>query len=116
MLVGRITVVVWKEFIWFGSVRKFIPGFLFASGRIYVVSLWVRSLPASIQQRLSRRLMRNIVRLIPRLHADQAGVLKLGLNYGKGFLSGTLAAFCLTIPRKPVLILPYSSVGKNGFA
>ncbi|WP_446678007.1 sodium:solute symporter family transporter, partial [Stutzerimonas nitrititolerans] len=50
MLVGAITVVVWKEFIGLG-LYEIIPGFLFASIAIYVVSLMGKEPAASIQQR-----------------------------------------------------------------
>ena len=50
MLVGAITVVVWKEFIGLG-LYEIIPGFLFASIAIYVVSLMGKEPSASIQQR-----------------------------------------------------------------
>lgn len=50
MLVGAITVVVWKEFIGLG-LYEIIPGFLFASIAIYVVSLMGEEPSPSIQQR-----------------------------------------------------------------
>jgi len=50
MLVGAITVVVWKEFIGLG-LYEIIPGFLFASIAIYIVSLMGKEPAASIQQR-----------------------------------------------------------------
>lgn len=50
MLVGAITVVVWKEFIGLG-LYEIIPGFLFASVAIYVVSLMGKEPTASILQR-----------------------------------------------------------------
>ena len=50
MLVGAITVVVWKEFIGLG-LYEIIPGFILASLAIYVVSLMSKEPAASIQQR-----------------------------------------------------------------
>ena len=50
MLVGAITVVVWKEFIGLG-LYEIIPGFIFASIAIYVVSLMGEEPNLSIQQR-----------------------------------------------------------------
>ena len=50
MLVGAVTVVVWKEFIGLG-LYEIIPGFLLASIAIYVVSLGDKEPAASIQQR-----------------------------------------------------------------
>jgi len=50
MLVGAITVVVWKEFIGLG-LYEIIPGFILASIAIYVVSLMSEEPAASIQQR-----------------------------------------------------------------
>ena len=50
MLVGAITVVVWKEFIGLG-LYEIIPGFIFASIAIYVVSLMGKEPAATIQQR-----------------------------------------------------------------
>ncbi len=50
MLVGAITVVVWKEFIGLG-LYEIIPGFILASIAIYVVSLMGKEPAASIQQR-----------------------------------------------------------------
>ena len=39
MLVGGITVLIWKQFEWFG-LYEIVPGFLFASLAIIAVSLW----------------------------------------------------------------------------
>ncbi|WP_217476573.1 sodium/proline symporter PutP [Stutzerimonas stutzeri] len=50
MLVGAITVVVWKQFIGLG-LYEIIPGFILASIAIYVVSLMSEEPAASIQQR-----------------------------------------------------------------
>ncbi len=50
MLVGAITVVVWKEFIGLG-LYEIIPGFILASLAIYVVSLMGKEPAATIQQR-----------------------------------------------------------------
>ncbi|MEK0363547.1 sodium/proline symporter PutP [Pseudomonas sp. CBC3] len=50
MLVGAITVVVWKEFIGLG-LYEIIPGFILASIAIYFVSLMGKEPAASIQQR-----------------------------------------------------------------
>ncbi len=50
MLVGAVTVVVWKEFIGLG-LYEIIPGFILASLAIYVVSLMSKEPAASIQQR-----------------------------------------------------------------
>ena len=50
MLVGAITVVVWKQFIGLG-LYEIIPGFILASIAIYVVSIMGKEPAASIQQR-----------------------------------------------------------------
>src|SRR5690606_12320188 len=50
MLVGAITVVVWKEFIGFG-LYEIIPGFILASIAFYVVSLMSKEHAASIHRR-----------------------------------------------------------------
>ncbi len=50
MLVGAITVVVWKEFIGLG-LYEIIPGFILASLAIYIVSLMGKEPAAAIQQR-----------------------------------------------------------------
>jgi len=50
MLVGAITVVVWKEFIGLG-LYEIIPGFILASIAIYVVSLMGKEPAATIQRR-----------------------------------------------------------------
>ncbi|KMJ44324.1 proline:sodium symporter PutP [Xenorhabdus khoisanae] len=52
MLVGAITVLVWMEFRWF-SLYEIIPGFIFASIAIVVVSLLGRVPNQTIQQRFS---------------------------------------------------------------
>lgn len=53
MLVGAITVVVWKEFIGLG-LYEIIPGFLFASIAIFLVSLMGKEPAPSIQQRFEQ--------------------------------------------------------------
>jgi sodium/proline symporter len=50
MLVGAITVVVWKNFIGLG-LYEIIPGFILASLTIWVVSLMGKEPSADIQQR-----------------------------------------------------------------
>jgi sodium/proline symporter len=50
MLIGAITVVVWKQFIGLG-LYEIIPGFILASLAIYVVSLMGKEPAATIQQR-----------------------------------------------------------------
>ena len=50
MLVGAITVVVWKQFIGLG-LYEIIPGFIFASIAIYVVSLMGKEPAITIQRR-----------------------------------------------------------------
>ncbi|PHM48266.1 sodium/proline symporter PutP [Xenorhabdus miraniensis] len=52
MLVGAITVLVWMEFRWF-SLYEIIPGFIFASIAIVVVSLLGKAPNQAIQQRFS---------------------------------------------------------------
>ncbi|OTA21066.1 sodium/proline symporter [Xenorhabdus beddingii] len=50
MLVGAITVLVWMEFHWF-SLYEIIPGFIFATITIVVVSLLGKAPSQAIQQR-----------------------------------------------------------------
>ena len=50
MLVGAVTVVVWKEFVGLG-LYEIIPGFAFASLAILLVSLLGSAPPASVQRR-----------------------------------------------------------------
>ncbi|MBC8953538.1 sodium/proline symporter PutP [Xenorhabdus sp. PB62.4] len=52
MLVGAITVLVWMEFRWF-SLYEIIPGFIFSSIAIVVVSLLGKAPSQAIQQRFS---------------------------------------------------------------
>ncbi|CDG21687.1 Sodium/proline symporter [Xenorhabdus poinarii G6] len=50
MLVGAITVLVWMEFRWF-ALYEIIPGFIFATMAIIVVSLLGKAPSQSVQQR-----------------------------------------------------------------
>lgn len=50
MVIGAVTVIVWKHFELFG-LYEIIPGFLFASLGIVVVSLMGKAPSASIQAR-----------------------------------------------------------------
>ncbi len=52
MIVGAATVLVWKQYAWLG-LYEIIPGFLFASVAIVVVSLLGREPSAAAQQRFS---------------------------------------------------------------
>ena len=40
IVVGGLTVLIWKQFEWFG-IYEIVPGFLFSLIAIYVVSLWI---------------------------------------------------------------------------
>lgn len=48
MLTGAFTVIIWKQFAWFG-LYELVPGFLLASIAIYVVSLRGRAPSAAMQ-------------------------------------------------------------------
>ncbi|MBW7983873.1 sodium/proline symporter PutP [Enterobacillus tribolii] len=50
MLVGAVTVIVWKQYAWF-SLYEIIPGFIFATLAIVVVSLMGREPSKAIQSR-----------------------------------------------------------------
>ncbi|EKT58533.1 sodium/proline symporter PutP [Providencia sneebia] len=52
MLVGAITVLVWMKFKWFG-LYEIIPGFIFASLAIYIVSLITKAPSAQAQARFA---------------------------------------------------------------
>lgn len=52
MLIGAITVIVWKQYGWF-NLYEIIPGFIFASIAIVVVSLMGRSPSQIIQTRFA---------------------------------------------------------------
>ncbi|MCC3718218.1 sodium/proline symporter PutP [Rouxiella badensis] len=52
MIVGAVTVVVWKQFAWFG-LYEIIPGFAFAAVAIVLFSLMGRKPSASIEQRFN---------------------------------------------------------------
>ncbi|MCE1649583.1 sodium:proline symporter, partial [Enterobacter hormaechei] len=52
MLAGAVTVLVWIKFSWFG-LYEIIPGFIFATIAIVVVSLLGKSPSQTIQQRFA---------------------------------------------------------------
>lgn len=52
MLIGAITVIVWKQYGWF-NLYEIIPGFIFASVAIVVVSLMGRAPSQAIQMRFA---------------------------------------------------------------
>lgn len=52
MIIGAVTVVVWKQYAWL-DLYEIIPGFIFASIGIVVVSLLSRAPSASIQRRFA---------------------------------------------------------------
>lgn len=52
MLIGAITVIVWKQYGWF-NLYEIIPGFIFASVAIVVVSLMGRAPSQAIQTRFA---------------------------------------------------------------
>ncbi|EIC85067.1 sodium/proline symporter PutP [Serratia sp. M24T3] len=52
MIVGAVTVLVWKQFAWF-NLYEIIPGFAFAAIAIVVVSLMGRKPSASIEKRFN---------------------------------------------------------------
>jgi sodium/proline symporter len=52
MLVGAVTVLVWMEYKWFG-LYEIIPGFIFASAAIIVVSLLGKAPSQATQQRFT---------------------------------------------------------------
>lgn len=52
MLVGAVTVVVWKHFAWFG-LYEIIPGFAFAALAIVVFSLLSSRPSKSIEKRFN---------------------------------------------------------------
>jgi sodium/proline symporter len=56
MLVGAVTVIVWKQFAWL-DLYEIIPGFLFACIAIVVVSLMGRQPSATITERVQNRLI-----------------------------------------------------------
>jgi sodium/proline symporter len=49
MLVGALTVIIWKQFALFG-LYELVPGFIFASIAIYVVSVWGKAPSAAMQK------------------------------------------------------------------
>ncbi len=53
IIVGGITVLVWKHFEWFG-LYELIPGFLFSAGAIIIVSLMDKLPSKTIQERFDR--------------------------------------------------------------
>ncbi|EON10858.1 sodium/proline symporter PutP [Pandoraea sp. SD6-2] len=53
MLVGAVTVIVWKQYAWFG-LYEIIPGFLFSAITIFVVSLVGRPPSFAMTTRFSR--------------------------------------------------------------
>ncbi|MCX8956284.1 sodium/proline symporter PutP [Erwinia psidii] len=52
MIIGAVTVLVWKQYAWLG-LYEIIPGFLFASLAIVLVSLLGREPSAAMQQRFA---------------------------------------------------------------
>ena len=52
MLVGAVTVIVWKNFAWF-DLYEIIPGFIFASLAIWIVSLMGRQPSAAVEERFT---------------------------------------------------------------
>ena len=50
MLIGALTVLVWMQYKWFG-LYEIIPGFIFASIAIVIVSLMGKSPTAENRQR-----------------------------------------------------------------
>lgn len=52
MLIGALTVLVWMQYKWFG-LYEIIPGFIFASIAIVVVSLLGKAPSAENQQRFN---------------------------------------------------------------
>ncbi|ARD38536.1 sodium/proline symporter PutP [Edwardsiella ictaluri] len=52
MIIGALTVIVWKQYAWLG-LYEIIPGFLFAGVGIVVVSLLDREPPAAVRQRFA---------------------------------------------------------------
>ncbi|EKM5065511.1 sodium/proline symporter PutP [Cronobacter turicensis] len=53
MIIGAVTVIVWKQFAWF-NLYEIIPGFIFASLGIVVVSLMGKAPSTSIQARFEK--------------------------------------------------------------
>ncbi|CCJ97678.1 Proline/sodium symporter PutP (TC 2.A.21.2.1) @ Propionate/sodium symporter [Cronobacter malonaticus 507] len=53
MIIGAVTVIVWKQFAWF-NLYEIIPGFIFASLGIVVVSLMGKAPSASMQARFEK--------------------------------------------------------------
>ena len=49
MIVGALTVIVWKQFAWFG-LYELVPGFIFASAAIYLVSKFGAPPSAAMQE------------------------------------------------------------------
>jgi sodium/proline symporter len=52
MAVGALSVIIWKQFGWFG-LYEIIPSFIFASLAIVIASLWDREPSAEIQRRFA---------------------------------------------------------------
>ena len=63
MIIGALTVIVWKQFGWLG-LYEIIPGFIFGSIGIVVFSLLGKAPSAAMQNALPRP-MRTIIRLPP---------------------------------------------------
>lgn len=49
MVIGALTVIVWKQYAWFG-LYELVPGFLFASAAIYLVSKFDKPPSTAIQE------------------------------------------------------------------
>ena len=52
MIIGAVTVIVWKQFAWLG-LYEIIPGFIFGSLGIVVFSLLGKAPSASMQKRFA---------------------------------------------------------------
>ena len=52
MIIGALTVIVWKQYAWLG-LYEIIPGFFFAGVGIVLVSLLDRAPSAAVQRRFA---------------------------------------------------------------
>ena len=53
MIIGALTVIVWKQFGWAGFCTEIIPGFIFGSIGIVVFSLLGKAPSAAMQKRFA---------------------------------------------------------------
>lgn len=53
IIVGGLTVLIWKQFAWFG-LYEIVPGFIFSLVAIYLVSKWDAPPSAEIQAEFDR--------------------------------------------------------------